>query len=207
MFMRLREFVSSNSSWLVLSFGFFTAGFAVAFTALGNNPQVLELIFVQMEKLMQLGEDIYAAHPLQGIYLILVNNTVATFGIILFSFLIGLPSLFSLFGNGILLGAVTVLMAEQGISFPVFFFLGVMPHGIFELPAFFISASLGLKIGYHIVFPLPGETRGESLKIMVREVRRMAPVIFILLVAAACIEVVVTPAILQYFLHTGTPIF
>ncbi len=207
MLMRLREFVKDNSSWLILSIGFFTAGFTVAFTALGNNPQVLELIFVQMEKLMQLGEEIYAAHPLQGIYLILLNNTVATFSIIIFSFLLGLPSLFSLFGNGTLLGAVAVLMAEQGISFPVFFFLGVMPHGIFELPAFFISASLGLKIGYHIVFPLPGETRRKSLKIIMREVVRMAPVILALLVVAACIEVVVTPAILQFFLPANATIF
>jgi stage II sporulation protein M len=200
MLLRLRQFCKDNSSWLILSGGFFIAGFAIAFTALGNNPQVLELIFAQMEKLMKLGEEIYSAHPLQGIYLIFLNNTVATFSIILFSFLLGLPPLFSLFGNGTLLGAVAVLMAEQGISFPVFFFLGVMPHGIFELPAFFISASLGLKIGYHIVFPLPGETRRDSLKILIREVLHMAPVILILLVVAACIEVVITPSILQFFL-------
>lgn len=200
MFVRFWTYVKNNGSWLILSCIFFAAGFAVALTALGSNPQVLELIFVQMEKLMKLGEDIYAAHPLQGIYMILLNNVVASFGIILFSFLLGLPSLFSLFGNGTLLGAVAVLMAEQGISFPVFFFIGVMPHGIFELPAFFISASLGLKIGYHIVFPLPGETRVNSLRILVREVMHMAPVILLLLVAAACIEVVVTPFILRFFL-------
>lgn len=204
---RLFAYGKENNSWLVLSISFFIAGFAVAFTALGNNPQVLELIFAQMEKLMQLGEDVYSSHPLRGIYIILLNNTVASFSIIIFSFLLGLPALFSLFGNGTLLGAVAVLMAEQGISFPVFFFLGVLPHGIFELPAFFISASLGLKIGYHIVFPLTGETRRNSLKILVREAKGMAPAIMILLVVAACIEVVVTPAILGFFLANNAGFF
>ncbi len=200
MIARLRSYVRENVSWLLLACGFFTGGFLVALTALGSNPQAFNLILDQMEKLMELGENIYSSHPLQGIYLILLNNTVASFGIIIFSFLLGLPPLFSLFGNGTLMGVVAVLMAEQGISFPVFFFLGVLPHGILELPAFFISAALGLKIGYHIVFPLPGEKRLASLKILMHEVIKMAPVIFLLLAAAACIEVLVTPLILKSFL-------
>jgi len=203
---RLRDFGKENSSWLVLSCVFFVAGYLVAVTALRNNPLAFQLILDQLERLMELGDSIYSSHPLRGIYLVLMNNTVATFSIILFSFILGLPPLFSLFGNGTLMGVVAILMQDQGLSFPAFFFLGILPHGILELPAFFISASLGLKIGYHVVFPLPGESRLNSLKILFQEVKRMAPVIFLLLAAAACIEVLVTPLLLRAVLP-GTNLF
>ncbi len=199
MISRLRDFGKENFSWLLLACGFFTAGYLVARTALGGNPLAFQLILEQLEKLMELGDDVYTSHPIRGIYLILLNNTVASFSIILFSVILGLPSLLSLFGNGTLMGVVAMLMAEEGISFPVFFFLGILPHGILELPAFFISAALGLKIGYHIVFPLPGESRVNSLKMNFREAAKMAPVIFLMLAAAACIEVLITPLILGPF--------
>jgi stage II sporulation protein M len=203
---RLRDFGKENSSWLFLACGFFVAGYLVAVTALRNNPLAFRLIMEQLERLMELGDSIYSSHPLRGIYLVLMNNTVATFSIILFSFILGLPPLFSLFGNGTLMGVVSILMRDQGISFPAFFFLGILPHGILELPAFFISASLGLKIGYHVVFPLPGESRLNSLKILWQEVKRMAPVIFLLLAAAACIEVLVTPLLLKAVLPGAGPL-
>lgn len=207
MISRIREYSRENQSWLILALGFFAAGYLVASTALKNNPQAYQLVMAQLEHLVELGTTIYTAHPLRGIYLILLNNTIATFGILLFSFILGLPPLFSLFGNGTLMGVVAVLMAEQGISFPVFFFLGILPHGILELPAFFISASLGLKIGYHVIFPLPGETRVSGLKLMVREAVKMAPVIFLLLAVAACVEVLVTPLILAPFVPGETGLF
>ncbi len=203
MISRLRDFGRENSSWLLLALGFFIAGYLVALRALTGNPQAFHLILEQLERLMDLGEDIYSSHALRGIYLVLLNNTVATFSIILFAVILGLPPLFSLFGNGSLMGVVAVLMAEQGMSFPAFFVLGILPHGILELPAFFISAALGLKIGYHVVFPLPGETRLNSLKLNFREAAKMAPVIFLLLAAAACIEVLVTPLILGPYVPPG----
>ena len=203
MLSRIKAFTRENLSWLIIACIFFMFGYFLTYYTLGRYPEAMsQLITPQMEKLSELGQEIYTSHPLQGIYHMFSNNAIASFGIILFSFFLGLPPLFSLVGNGALIGAVSFILAEQNISFLPFFIYGILPHGIFELPAFIFSAALGLKIGYHVLFPLPGEGRINSMKILYREVLRMTPVIVILLVIAACVEVLVTPLILDFFLPT-----
>jgi len=77
---------------------------------------------------------------------------------------------------------------------------GILPHGVFELPAFLISVALGLKLGYHLIFPLPGHSRRASLRDIFKEISIVLPIIFIFLFLAALIEVFITPAVLAFFL-------
>ena len=88
-------------------------------------------------------------------------------------------------------------LAGEGISILSFTVLGILPHGIFEIPAFIISAAFGLKLGYHLIFPLTGKKRGESLVTIWREYWSVFPLIMNLLILAAIVEVLVTPYFLQ----------
>ncbi len=88
---------------------------------------------------------------LKGIELIgfiLVNNTFSSFlGMILGIFL-GIFPIITTISNGVILGYVLKRTAE---SVGVIEFWRLFPHGIFELPAVFISLGLGLKLGKDII--------------------------------------------------------
>ncbi len=202
MLLKVKNYFAENPSWLSLSLLLFLAGFFLAFYTLQKVPDAFGYFNSQIKSLTELGDEVFSSSPAAGIYLLLSNNMIASFSVLLFSFFLGLPPLIGLIGNGSLLGVVAFILSEQGIKIIPFFIFGVLPHGIFELPAFFISASLGLKIGYHIIFPYPGCGRLETLKQLWQEIVRMVPAIFLLLLIAAAVEVLLTPYIIQWFLPT-----
>jgi stage II sporulation protein M len=81
---------------------------------------------------------------LEMILFIFLNNTFATFFGIIFGVVFGIFPVFSLVMNGYVVGFVSSLsVAEFGISS----LWNLLPHGIFELGAVFISLGMGLKIG------------------------------------------------------------
>src|SRR3972149_7634610 len=75
---------------------------------------------------------------------IFFNNIQSSFlGMVLGIFLGVFPLIFSAF-NGYILGFVALMAANAGGGRVLW---NILPHGIFELPAIFISLGLGLKMG------------------------------------------------------------
>ncbi|HHX86549.1 MAG TPA: stage II sporulation protein M, partial [Firmicutes bacterium] len=82
-----------------------------------------------------------------------------------------------------------------------FLCLGILPHGVFELSAFFICGALGLKFGYHCVAsPLPGLSRKQSFFYIWREVISIMPLILTLLAIAAVVEIYISQVLLFKYL-------
>lgn len=78
---------------------------------------------------------------------IIYNNIQSTFLNIILGIFLGLFPLFDAIANGYMLGFVSsISVNNEGI----FSLWRVLPHGIFELPAVFISLGLGLKTGMFI---------------------------------------------------------
>lgn len=75
------------------------------------------------------------------------NNTLSSLSGLFFGVFLGLLPIFSSIFNGILLGYVYSL-ASSVSGFSVIWQL--IPHGVFELPAVFISLGLGLKLGFSV---------------------------------------------------------
>lgn len=146
-----------------------------------------------------MAELILNSPPLAGIILLFLNNLFASTYIVLLGVIIGIPPLLGLFTNGAFLGIVVTNLGLSGMNAFAFFSLGVLPHGIFELTAFFLSAAFGLKLGFHIIFPLPQKKRGESIIFIWKEFWAVFPLILILLAFAAAIEILVTPHLLHLF--------
>lgn len=108
----------------------------------------------------------------------------------------GLLSLFGLFVNGLLVGAVVGLVIQQ-TSWAVVL-AALLPHGVVELSAFFMAASIGLRVPHRIVRYLfawdeTPMTRAEAVEIGVLSVVMVA-----MIVVAAWIEVNVTPAVVEW---------
>jgi len=79
-------------------------------------------------------------------YIFLNNLQSSFFGMVLGVFF-GLFPLITAIANGFLLGYVALISVDSG-GFSVL--LRLLPHGVFELPAIFISLGLGLKLGTFI---------------------------------------------------------
>lgn len=127
-----------------------------------------------------------------------LNNTRA----VAFIFLAGLLS-FSVLGvllymvNIGLIGGVYALFELLGFQPLPLFLAGVLPHGIFELPALMIGSAVVLYFGAAIVTPQLGKSMGEIiLELLADWAKIFIAVVVPLLAIAAVIESYVTPGIL-----------
>ena len=100
-----------------------------------------------LEYIKQILEQTKDMSMLQLISFIFLNNLQASFIGLIFGLFFGFfPVFFAVF-NGYLLGVVASLtVSQEGFSS----LLNLFPHGIFELPAVFISLGLGLNLGAFI---------------------------------------------------------
>jgi stage II sporulation protein M len=192
--------VRQNQSWLILATSFFLGGFILMFFGLRQNPDLLSMLQeTSLPLLQELSEQVFGGHPLRGVAILFLNNLRASLQVILMGLLLGIAPLLSAIGNGAILGMVSFGLAQEGIAPLPYLLAGILPHGILELPAFLLSVAFGLKLGYHVIFPMPGLRRKETLSHIFREISGALPVLFVMLVAAAFIEVFVTPALFLLF--------
>jgi uncharacterized membrane protein SpoIIM required for sporulation/ABC-type transport system involved in multi-copper enzyme maturation permease subunit len=127
-----------------------------------------------------------------------LNNTRA----VAFIFFAGL---FSFGVLGILLymlnigviGGLFALFELLGMQPLPIFLAGVVPHGIFEIPALMIGSAMALYMGASIVTPQLGRSMGEViLELFADWVKIFLGVVVPLLAIAAVIEAYVTPGLL-----------
>ena len=189
----VKDVLRRNRNWLILAAvifaaGAFYAGLGATFQA--ELPADMENQFVELEQLFEI---ILNNPPLITASLVFTKNFAAMIQMLFFGALAGISPLATLFLNGYLLGVVAAAVKAGGGSVAGAIILGILPHGIFELSAFFLCGALGLKMGYHcIAAPLPGKTRLQSFKYIWKEVVSVIPLVTILLLGAALIEIFVT---------------
>jgi uncharacterized membrane protein SpoIIM required for sporulation len=82
---------------------------------------------------------------------IMTNNLSVSFTAFAGGLLFGFGSVYLLFFNGLMLGAVSVACQQAGMALPLWSF--VAPHGSLELPAIVIAGAAGLRLGSGMLFP------------------------------------------------------
>ena len=197
----VRKIIVQNLNWIVLAAFFFILGLVTAVFSFKNGIFINNITDTQYEMLKKIAEMVFEGPAWKGIAILFFNNFFASLQMMLLGVLLSMPPLLGLFANGALLGSLLVELGREGVPLLSFWIAGIMPHGIFELPAFIISAAFGLKAGYHLLFPLPQKKRRESLGIVWKEFFALLPLVISLLVLAAIIEVLLTPLLVQQFLN------
>jgi uncharacterized membrane protein SpoIIM required for sporulation len=138
---------------------------------------------------------------------IMTNNIGVCLRSIAGGLLAGIGTVYILVFNGLMIGGIAALVAQNKLAFPFWAF--VFPHGALELPAIFISGGAGLMIAKALLFP-GGYRRLDAFKV---EGPRVAQLIFgmvPMLLIAGTIEGFISPNpaipdLLKYLL--GTVIF
>jgi uncharacterized membrane protein SpoIIM required for sporulation len=122
---------------------------------------------------------------------IMVNNLIVSFRVVAGGFVLGLFSLYALFYNGLLIGAVGCLVGKHNLAYPFWAF--VFPHGALELPAIFIAGGAGLLVARALLFP--GRLkRTEALKFYGLQAGQLSVGMVVMLVAAGIIEGFFSPS-------------
>lgn len=104
------------------------------------EDKIMEFIRDLLEKTENLSQ-------LEMIKFLLVNNAQSTFLSIFLGVLLGIFPVINTIMNGYVLGFVSAIAVRNTGILELW---RILPHGIFELPAVFISLGLGIKLGTFI---------------------------------------------------------
>lgn len=196
----LRRFVQDlflYKKMMVLSLILFTAGIVIGTL---NTDFITELITPQLKGLQEYSRELSeSANPQWNFFVfIFLNNAVKSIAIIFVGALFGLLPIFFLMMNGMVIGYLLTTAASQGENMFDLIVLGLLPHGIIEIPAILIASGFGLQFGYMILKGL-GElgARDESERTVkwggfLKTLGRASIWITLLLLIAAIIESTLT---------------
>ncbi len=122
-----------------------------------------------------------------------LNNLLACTVLFLGGITLGLLTVFVLFFNGLIIGGIIPpISAKSGIETVI---LGIVPHGIFEIPALLFSGALGILVGHALLVEImgSGDCAGEAKRLSLLFVKYIIP----FLLVAACIEAFITPLVIS----------
>ena len=170
-------------------------GFAVSLLL----PDLADQLFLQFaQQMAELG--IMDTTGRVDVLALFGNNVRATVFSIAYGFIpfIYLPAL-SIGINSLLLGLFAGVYVNNGISL-LAYFAGIVPHGIFELPALILALSSGIYLCRKVTDYVRHNEKGVMGPLMKDLLCLFVMHIIPLLMAAAVIEAYVTPQLLKLFL-------
>lgn len=131
---------------------------------------------------------------------LLVNNLRAAAISVLYGFIpfIYLTAL-AVGMNALIIGVLAAYYVNSGTSLLIFF-AGILPHGVFELPALLIAFALGLLLCRRTTQYVRKNTKGMMKPLLCNIARSFVMHVLPLLVMAAVAETYITPAVLALFM-------
>ncbi|MDP6501094.1 MAG: stage II sporulation protein M [Dehalococcoidales bacterium] len=182
----------SYGRWLVLAAVLFGLGFA---SGLSTPVDIVDFLGDDLAGLEEfaglLGE---MSQPAVLVFIFLKNLLALVVSFVFSPFFVLVP-LMALVLNGGILGLVSALvLQEESLGYLL---SGVLPHGIFELPAFFMAEAASLSFGTAAALAVFSPERRKLLLPNLRQNVRYLAIAVALLVPAALIETYITPLLLD----------
>lgn len=158
----LREYLSEIKGYIYLSAAIFSVSVVTGYLYAQFLPEKASEFFSTLQQVM--------AHRFGGmesgfmVLAIFVNNLIATSMMLVLGVFFGFLPSFGLVVNGIILGVVGYVVKKES----VLLLFSIIPHGIFEIPVFLVSAAIGLRLGHQAVRKL---FQGNEIRVL-EELRR-----------------------------------
>ncbi len=138
---------------------------------------------------------IFIPFTVSTVILIFIKNVLALLLSFVLSPIFGLVPILALTVNGWLIAVVsTAVIREESLGYVL---AGLLPHGIFELPALILAQAAALSFGTAAVLALFRKEKANLLLPNLRRNLRYLLVAFALLLPAAIIETYITPLLLR----------
>ena len=180
----------SYKRWIIIAVFLFSIGIALGLVTPSNSYLPSEYISVfekQSESILTLPK------PFIAIFMFL-KNTLALLVSFALSPIFCLVPILALIINGWVIAFVsTLVIEEESIGFLL---AGLLPHGIFELPALILGQAAALSFGIVVILALFTEEGRKLILPSLKQNLRYLTIALVLLLPAAVIETYVTPLLL-----------
>ncbi|SFS61241.1 stage II sporulation protein M [Marininema halotolerans] len=217
---RFPSLFHERANYFLLAMGTFLIGAIIAFIVVMMDPTQADAVLppgmadqIDPSKIQQNQWD---SAVVSGE--LMTNNIRVAFLCFALGALLGVGTIWVLFTNGLLIGALAALYHRIGEGYT--FWAYIWPHGIIELTAIFIAGAAGLSLAKS--WFIPGDyTRTTSFKNEGRITVQLVMGVIPLFVVAALIEAFITPApwplwskylvaittLISLFLYFGRPLY
>lgn len=196
-----KVYLSNLKKYFIFAAFFFVFSFVYGYAITQSAPSEAENI---IKELRNTYKPILDAGAFGQFLMIFMNNALVGFLTIVFGVVLGAFPLLVLFSNGMILGILAFLTFHE---FSVASFLiGILPHGIIELPVMLVFVAIGLRMGHTVYYLILKKIFPKNIKLIARDadIRRELSLAFRffvkflipLLLLAAAIEVFITAALL-----------
>lgn len=186
-----QQFFAKLHNLIAISILLFIAASIAGFLSSSIFPQIPERVW---ESFDQTAEQLLSFNSIELFFFIFINNSLKVIAATFLGFFFGFISLIFLLTNGFIVGLVAFTSTQS--SGLAEFWLGILPHGIFEVPALILGTAAGLYLGdllyRRVFFKEKGELKKGLKKVFYFSLRLIMP----LLLIAAIIEVFITAKII-----------
>ncbi len=187
----IKKYLYNLRFYVLLSSLVFTSGILTGYSFVHDFPEETQEIVESLKELFASGEEMT---DLQVFLFILENNITKLLLVLLLGIFAGIIPLFASFANGMVLGIFACLFSES--SSWKFFLVGILPHGIIEIPVLILATAIGMRIGKIALWRLFGGEVGIK-KELAKAFKFYIIVLVPLLILAAAIEAFITSAMLD----------
>jgi uncharacterized membrane protein SpoIIM required for sporulation len=182
-----------NRHYFLVSAVLFFIGVFFAAVYIAGDPSLLGAIMPQV--FGEMGEG-FGAGPSQWDHslmsaVIMTNNISVSITAFALGITAGLGTVYVLVYNGLIVGGLYGFLSATGGDLLQFYAL-ILPHGVLELAAIFLSGAGGLMIGRGLLIPGP-YSRKHALVMQAKKAALLIPGIAAILVLAGLIEGFFTP--------------
>ncbi len=181
--------------WVLIAVGLFIIGIGAGAAVYAIMPAgITDLFSQQLSDLGELGASLDPFNVTTAIFIFFKNATALLFSFIFSPFLLVIPVLALLLNSALISYIAMVVIQKESFWLLL---AGLLPHGIFEIPAFIIGEAAALSFGIAAITALCSKRSRGDLGDNFKKNARYLLLAFILLIPAAIIETFVTPLFIQ----------
>jgi stage II sporulation protein M len=176
---------------IIITVLLFLVAMIVGWVGTVNNPSIGDDLITIFQK--EVAGQITISDPVDTCAKLFANNLEACILLFLGGASFGLLTLFIMSLNGIVIGAVTEIISHGHSA--IFIAAALLPHGIFEIPAFIIAGALGFCMAQSLIAEWYGAA--DTAAYAGQLARIFLLYVLPLIAVAAIVEAFITPAVIQ----------
>ena len=177
--------------WLITAVCLFVMGMALGLTVPGGTDSTF--FSEELAAFEQLASILTPFTVTMAVFVFLKNILVLLLSFMFSPLLCLLPAGALLLNGGLLSFVSAIIIQEKSLGYLV---AGVLPHGIFEIPALIIGEAAALSFGFAVITALISKDSRRLLFPKLRQNLRYLVIACALLAPAAIIETYATPLLL-----------
>lgn len=182
---------SALTNAIIITLLLFFTCITVGWLGSSQNPQVGTELMQLFEK--EVAGQMDGDNPYDMVVKLFANNLEACVLLFLGGASFGILTIFIMSLNGIVIGAIMEIISKDHSA--LFVAAALVPHGIFEIPAFIISGALGILLAQSLIAEWYGD--GDSAVAAQAYGKMFLMFVLPLVTTAAIVEAFITPIVIH----------